>query len=122
MRLDVDTQRRMVSAGAQELRHGSSGQGRMVPELHYAARNCAGKNTMSRRCRSTAQRRWRVGEEAAQEIALGIRKPAIASLERARSLQSDTPRYWKRSSASNQNDWDRSLTLIEDVQKIAPWL
>ncbi len=91
-------------------------------ELHYALGIVLGKHyeQAMQEARLSGGGEW--AKRQIKEIAPKYLQPAIASLERARSLQSDTPQYLEAFISFYQNDWDRSLTLIEEVQKSAPWL
>ena len=57
-----------------------------------------------------------------REIAPKYLDPALASLAKARALQSDTPQYLEALIAYYQQDYDRSLKQIQDVLVEAPWL
>ena len=91
-------------------------------ELHYALGIVLGKHyeQAMQEARLSGGGDW--ARKQLKDIAPKYLLPAITSLERARSLHLDAPQYLEALISYYQNDWERSLVLITDTQKTAPWI
>ena len=91
-------------------------------ELHYALGISLGKHyeQAMQEARLSGGGDW--AKKQLREIAPKYLDHALASLAKARALQSDTPQYLEALIAYYQQDYDRSLKQIQDVLVEAPWL